>query len=71
VDNLDIMLAARALEDMPAHTLALIDEKLNPFSEDEVAAQNAAKSKRKVKGYVDAEGGGRGRRRKTSEISIG
>ena len=52
-ENLDIMLAARALEDMPANILARLDEKLNPLNEEEMLAQNATMSKRKAKGHVE------------------
>ena len=64
------MLAARALEDMSAHVLALIDDKLNPLSEDEIAIQNAAKSKRKAKGYERNEEG-EGRERKGGRRDMG
>lgn len=51
-DNLDIMLAAKALGDVPSHILTLLDDKLNPFSDENslFGDSGAAKSKpRKVR----------------------
>lgn len=45
--NLDIILAARALEEMPADVLAMLDEQLNP--EEEIPKMTKSKPK-KVRG---------------------
>lgn len=46
-DNLDIMLAGKALEDVPSHILAILDDRLNPLSDEELLAIGAAKNKPK------------------------